>query len=117
MRDFNAMIDNQKQTTELFFNTKFDQHQHRISKLETFRAVAEQRLENTDRRYDDVCNLLMKNNAEVVEKLTTQGKVIEHLYNDKLRAEGARAQWKLLYALIGFAYTLLQIYVLLAVTK
>jgi len=106
------MPDNQAQTNEVIFK-KIDEHGERIASLETFKEVTRHRLENGDRRHDEICGQLVRTETKVMEKLGTQEKMLTDLNNEKLMAQGAKNQWKAIGALVAIVYTALQLAILI----
>lgn len=109
-----GMPERQEDVNHLLF-TKIDAHSERIGRLETFREVTAHRLENADRRHDEVCSQLVRTETKVMAKLETQGRIIDELHDENLRRDGAKNQWKVIGGVIASVYTLMQLAMLVMV--
>lgn len=106
------MPERQEDTNIVIFK-KIDEHDGRLKSLEIFKEVANQRLANSDRRHDEIHGQLLGTESKIMEKLVTQEKLLGELNSDRLMAQGAKNQWRLIGGLIAIAYTAAQMAILL----
>jgi len=106
------MPERQQEVNDAIFN-KIDYHAGRLATLEMFRGVTEHRLDNADRRHDEICGQLVRTETKLMARHETQEKMLTELHNDKLMAQGAKNQWKLIGGIIGIIYTMIQVAILI----
>lgn len=102
------MPESQAEVNKILFD-RLDDHGKSIAALNTFKEVTQHQIKHSNERHETLGQQLAAQGAQQSEKLSMLSKMVSDLRDEKLLSDGAKSQWKFIAALIGTAYTLMQI--------
>lgn len=98
----------QDQTNDAVWH-RLDEHGRAINKIQMDTAINASDISNLKSQNMDIFGQITATRSEIMQVVSTTNKNVEGLKEKDLLREGAKSQWKLMAAILGSFYTILQI--------